>query len=238
MKKFILTAVVFVFGAIAQLNAQCVPDTTIKIPGFYPAQFPDGYLNQPYSATSTVLSITDTTVFGQKVVIDSMVLNDVIGLPAGITHACLNNTCVFLPKVHSCVLFSGTPTQSGTFPLKMAVKIYAKILGTMPYTRVDTIKSFSITVQAPNSIKSLEKALYFIQPTIVDNQLNIVSAFAIQPQGLSNITNEIAVFDATGKKVALEFVNDNFGFTANVSGLTAGVYWVRMGEFSGKFIKK
>jgi hypothetical protein len=238
MKKFILLAVVFVFGAIAQLSAQCVPDTTIKIPGFYPAQFPEGYVNQPYSATSTILSITDTTVFGQKVVIDSMVLNDVIGLPAGINHACLNNTCVFLPKVHSCVLFSGTPIESGTFPLKMAVKIYAKILGTMPYTRVDTIKSFSITVQAPNSIQSLEKASYFIQPTIVDNQVNIISAVTVQPQYAIKNLNEVVVFDATGKKVMMEFVKENFGFSADVTGLTAGVYWVRMGEFSGKFIKK
>ncbi len=234
MKKFIFTAVVFVFGAIIQLNAQCVPDTTIKIPGFYPAQFPDGNLNQPYSATSTVLSITDTTVFGQKVVIDSMVLNDVIGLPAGITHACLNNTCVFLPKVHSCVLFSGTPTQAGKFPLKMAVKIYAKVMGTLPYTRVDTIKTFSITIQDANSIQSLEKATYFIQPNIVDEHVNIVAAVTNQNQANMSVW----VFDATGKKIDLSFSQESFGYTANVSGLSAGVYWVRMGEFSGKFIKK
>lgn len=224
---------------MSSVNAQCVPDTTNKIPGFYPAQFPDGYVNQPYSATTTVLSITDTVVFGQKVVIDSMVLNNVIGLPAGITHTCLNNSCVFLPKVHSCVLFSGTPTQSGTFPLKLAIKIYAKVMGTLPYTRVDTIKSYSLTIIGANAVEGLTKEMYFIRPTVVDNHLEVfTSVVSNEMVNMGNTPAAFIVFDATGRKISVDFQKETFGFSANTSSLTPGVYWLRAGEFSAKFIKQ
>jgi len=214
------------------LTAQCTADTTIKIPGFYPATFPDADKDKPYTATTTVLSVKDTNVFGQVVLIDSTVLKAVVGLPAGITYQCLNNKCVFLPSKPSCVVFSGTPTQAGTFPLKMAVMIYAKIGGAIPYNRADTLRTFSIKVNGMNGTAALDRTAQFsISPNPVENQLHVYVAQDSHP-------SIISITDAMGRVLQVEHRESEENVVSiNTSNLLPGVYFCSNGLISKRFIK-
>ena len=227
-----LLMVVVGFYFSNQIAAQCVPDTAIKVPGFYPAAFPEADVDKPYSATNTILSIKDTVVFGQAVIIDSTVLRGVIGLPPGISYQCLNNKCVFFPSIPSCVEFSGTPTQAGTFPLKMAIMIYAKIGGALPYNRADTIRNFSIKVNGMNGLSELElSTVLSVMPNPVTDQLHVAS-------GIQGGDFSPSILDAMGRKVEIsEIKKAENGCVMDVHALMPGIYFVTDGVNTKRFIK-
>lgn len=213
-------------------SAQCTPDGNITVPGFYPATFPEADQDKPYSATTTILSIKDTTVFGQAVVIDSTVLKAVIGLPPGITHQCLNNSCVFFPTKPSCVNFSGTPTQAGTYPLKMVITIFAKIGGALPYNRVDTIRNFTMKVNGMNAVDFANVSADFeIMPNPVNDRL------------LVNLTNENSIknamiMDAMGRKIDVVIESqDDTHLVIDTRLLTPGIYFCSNGSKVKRFVK-
>ena len=127
---FILLALTSMAFAVQAQN--CTPDTTIKVPGFYPNKLADGNVGTPYSQTVMVLSFKDTSVVvggsKQNVTIDSLKLTKVIGLPTGMGYVCYEPRCIYLPTKVRCIKLNGTPTQSGVFPLKFAeiteIRIY------------------------------------------------------------------------------------------------------------------
>src|SRR4051812_39289901 len=90
MKRLIpLIILSFCFG-MNSLFAQCSIDNTITQPGYYPScsiGLPHDTVGQAYSTVLQVRVLTDTNVviFGssQHATIDSVVLNDVKGLPSG-----------------------------------------------------------------------------------------------------------------------------------------------------------
>ncbi|MFM1791789.1 MAG: hypothetical protein RLZZ252_143 [Bacteroidota bacterium] len=217
---------------VNKANAQCTPDKNITVPGFYPATFPDADQDKPYSATTTILSIKDTTVFGQAVIIDSTVLKAVIGLPPGITHQCLNNSCVFFPSQPSCVNFSGTPTKAGTYPLKMVITIFAKIGGALPYNRVDTIRNFTMKVNGMNSVDfTSATATFDIMPNPVNDKLfvNMID---------NNSVKNTTVMDATGRRVDVIIENqDDTHLVIDTRLLTPGIYFCSNGTSVKRFVK-
>ena len=76
MKKVIFS---LLFSVSLYANAQlCTPDTTIKVPGFYPSKLADGSVGVAYNQTVMILSFKDTSAIvggsKQKVTIDSLKL--------------------------------------------------------------------------------------------------------------------------------------------------------------------
>jgi len=213
-------------------TAQCTPDGNITVPGFYPATFPEADQDKPYSATTTILSIKDTTVFGQAVVIDSTVLKAVIGLPPGITHQCLNNSCVFFPTKPSCVNFSGTPTKAGTYPLKMVITIFAKIGGALPYNRVDTIRNFTMKVNGMNAVDFANVSADFeIMPNPVNDKLLVNLAN-------ENFIKNAMITDAMGRKIDVVIESqDDTHLVIDTCLLTPGIYFCSNGSKVKRFVK-
>lgn len=213
-------------------TAQCTPDGNITVPGFYPATFPEADQDKPYSATTTILSIKDTTVFGQAVVIDSTVLKAVIGLPPGITHQCLNNSCVFFPTKPSCVNFSGTPTKAGTYPLKMVITIFAKIGGALPYNRVDTIRNFTMKVNGMNAVDFANVSADFeIMPNPVNDKLLVNLAN-------ENFIKNAMITDAMGRKIEVVIESqDDTHLVIDTRLLTPGIYFCSNGSKVKRFVK-
>lgn len=234
MKKISLlifcTFIAMVSANIA--TAQCTPDGNITVPGFYPATFPEADQDKPYSATTTILSIKDTTVFGQAVVIDSTVLKAVIGLPPGITHQCLNNSCVFFPTKPSCVNFSGTPTKAGTYPLKMVITIFAKIGGALPYNRVDTIRNFTMKVNGMNAVDFANVSADFeIMPNPVNDKLLVNLAN-------ENFIKNAMITDAMGRKIDVVIESqDDTHLVIDTRLLTPGIYFCSNGSKVKRFVK-
>ena len=179
------------FTATLMANAQlCTPDTTIKVPGFYPSQLADGAVGTPYNQTVMILSFKDTSaVVGgskQKVTIDSLKLTKVIGLPTGMGYVCYEPRCIYLPSAVRCIKLNGTPNQAGLFPLKFAVTAYAKLNGFFPVAQPDTIKNFSLLITGTSdvaTIQSMDQLAVFPNP--VKDVLHVAHHSGKQPQIIS-----------------------------------------------------
>ncbi len=212
-----------------QVNAQiCTPDANLKEPGFLPTVFPDAKKDVAYSEAITVLAFKDTSVkqgsLVVKVYIDSMKIMNIMGLPNGMSYSCLSPTCAFTPAALSCVKLSGTPTQEGVFPLKIAILAYAKVSGVLPTTQKDTIESFFINVSGTGSIEKLDSRKILVQPNPASNQVFIGSV--IEP----------IIFNSLGQKQTLTIRKESVGYSIDVDALTPGIYTVKCGTNSAKLV--
>ena len=90
-----------------------------------------GCVNVPYEQLFTaVVPDSLSTVFNGapiEAALLSVAVNDITGLPAGITYACEPPDCVFLQETVGCVLFSGTPTEAGDFAPVVQTTVAANI---------------------------------------------------------------------------------------------------------------
>lgn len=88
MTKNLLIVAMFFF-AVFKLQAQCTPDNTITVPGFYPKSLPDAYLQTDYSEIIQFKIVKDTNVVFAgnpvKATIELAIVIGVTGMPPGIT---------------------------------------------------------------------------------------------------------------------------------------------------------
>jgi hypothetical protein len=222
------------FTATLMANAQlCTPDTTIKVPGFYPSQLADGAVGTPYNQTVMILSFKDTSaVVGcskQKVTIDSLKLTKVIGLPTGMGYVCYEPRCIYLPSAVRCIKLNGTPNQAGLFPLKFAVTAYAKLNGFFPVAQPDTIKNFSLLITGTSdvaTIQSMDQLAVFPNP--VKDVLHVAHHSGKQPQ----------IMSLTGAIITASWEQENGLWSANTSAIPSGVYALKVAGINRIWIKE
>ena len=222
------------FTATLMANAQlCTPDTTIKVPGFYPSQLADGAVATPYNQTVMILSFKDTSaVVGgskQKVTIDSLKLTKVIGLPTGMGYVCYEPRCIYLPSAVRCIKLNGTPNQAGLFPLKFAVTAYAKLNGFFPVAQPDTIKNFSLLITGTSdvtTIQSMDQLAVFPNP--VNDVLHVAHHSGKQPQ----------IMSLTGAIITASWEQENGLWSANTSAIPSGVYALKVAGINRIWIKE
>jgi hypothetical protein len=222
------------FTATLMANAQlCTPDTTIKVPGFYPSQLADGAVGTPYNQTVMILSFKDTSaVVGgskQKVTIDSLKLTKVIGLPTGMGYVCYEPRCIYLPSAVRCIKLNGTPNQAGLFPLKFAVTAYAKLNGFFPVAQPDTIKNFSLLITGTSDvaiIQSMDQLAVFPNP--VKDVLHVAHHSGKQPQ----------IMSLTGAIITASWEQENGLWSANTSAIPSGVYALKVAGINRIWIKE
>lgn len=110
----------------------CTPDTSFTVAGIYPSQLPTVCAGVPYSQTLTLVIPEDTTVQGFSADIDSVKINNVIGLPPGITYSCSPLTCSFLGGSTGCALISGVVNTPGTDTVDIALTFFVQtFIGTL-----------------------------------------------------------------------------------------------------------
>jgi hypothetical protein len=222
------------FTATLMANAQlCTPDTTIKVPGFYPSQLADGAVGTPYNQTVMILSFKDTSAIvggsKQKVTIDSLKLTKVIGLPTGMGYVCYEPRCIYLPSAVRCIKLNGTPNQAGLFPLKFAVTAYAKLNGFFPVAQPDTIKNFSLLITGTSdvaTIQSMDQLAVFPNP--VKEVLHVAHHSGKQPQ----------IMSLTGAIITARWEQENGLWSANTSAIPSGVYAVKVAGVNCIWIKE
>jgi hypothetical protein len=231
MKKFVFA---LAFAATSFASAQlCTPDTTIKIPGFYPSQLADGAVGVAYNQTVMILSFKDTSaVVGgskQKVTIDSLKLTKVIGLPTGMGYVCYEPRCIYLPSAVRCIKLNGTPTQAGLFPLKFAVTAYAKLNGFFPVAQPDTIKNFSILITGTSGVATL-------------HNMNQLSVFPNPTKDILNVAhhsgNQPVILSLTGAELAVNWELKNGLWMARTQDLPMGMYVVSVAGLNQIWIKE
>ena len=148
MKKILLT-LTLAFATIFA-SAQCTPDPQYTIAGIYPDSsvgMPAAIVGQAYNEVITIIVATDTNVvfsgLSISVEIDSIKLDNVLGLPANFTYDCLAPNCVFLGGSTTCAVLYSTINPAAAFkqtafekslslPLKISIILLALKLASSP----------------------------------------------------------------------------------------------------------
>ena len=121
----------------------------IPISGIPLVGISDGQINIPYSQTLTLVVLEDTTMdidflldmidpaitplmnsagISTTMNVDvNHVIYDIAGLPNNLTYTCDINSCQYPSGVNGCIAISGTPIQSGTFPIDVNMTINVQI---------------------------------------------------------------------------------------------------------------
>ncbi|MDA8886203.1 T9SS type A sorting domain-containing protein [Bacteroidia bacterium] len=156
MKRVLLSAISAMFIISSAFSQSCNPDITITEPGVYPEQPDKAYADQFYEFVFQILAIRDTTVEfgGQRVTanIDSVKVNDVIGLPSGFNYACEPSRCTFDHTAVGCIKLFGNPTQAqaGVYSIKIATTAYAS-LGLLQVPTPDTADGYELIIEGDGS---------------------------------------------------------------------------------------
>ena len=154
MKKITLLGIYICF-ALMGWSQNCTPDESITDPGIYPSFLDTAVVGASYTHTLQILAIKDTmvTIANQEVTadVDSVVLEEILGLPTNFTYACEPPRCTFTWQSVGCAQLSGMPTadQIGEYPLEIVITSHAR-LGSVLFPTKDTIRDFTLVVQDSN----------------------------------------------------------------------------------------
>jgi hypothetical protein len=170
MKKLLL-AISAVF-AISFANAQCTPDAQFTSPGIYPdsaTNMMTAYETVLYSQTITNVVPADTCVViitgfpCTNLSLDSVVVESLTGLPAGLNFQCDNAECQYPGGQSGCAIISGTPPtgSAGTYPLTIQLSAYVGGLGIPNPFTLDYY--FIEVLPAPNSVNEYRNNSFSIK---------------------------------------------------------------------------
>lgn len=159
MKKILLSFLLAILMAPV-LQSQCVIDTTITdilVPptgsrfdtlpsGDVIVILPYAYVQQNYSEVLQFKVPKDTTYLGIAGTVDSIVLMNVLNLPAGLSLSCNPGNCVFPGGTYGCGEMSGIPTVPDSIELEVAIE-YTVTIGTASAPIKDTLGGFYLVTR-------------------------------------------------------------------------------------------
>lgn len=227
----------------SNLNAQCTPDLSIKTSGVYPLTLPAAKVGQAYSEVLQFYVTKDTSIsipiFGNvDATIDSFSILKVIGIPNGMSFQCNTSNCTIAGGTNGCAKVSGTPTQKGTYPLQIVLKIRATAIG-FTQTIYDTMYNYTVKVESGVGIinaNDVKDADYKIFPNpITNNQLN----FEVWNNNATNCT--VQLFSMQGKEVFNQQFDLSFGLnknSINTEQLAKGIYLIKINHEYSQFQRK
>jgi Secretion system C-terminal sorting domain len=240
---------IFIFLALGlflnnTISAQCTPDTSITIPGLYPDStmgLPDGEVGVPYNEIIQVRVLTDTTSNGFPVVITSITITSVTGLPPGITYQCVPNNCTFPGGSNGCILLSGTPTTAGFYPILVNIQIDGTTFGIPIPSQSQVVDVYSININQSTGIAGIGQSSGFdllpSYPNPASDYTNMVYATPLD----GDFT--LGVFNILGKEVFSQVIRGKRGVNTkriNTVEFSPGIYIITLtnGEkiLTGKLI--
>ncbi|MGB0849919.1 MAG: T9SS type A sorting domain-containing protein [Bacteroidia bacterium] len=229
MKKILLGLFVVLSTSLYAQN--CNPDVTITEPGIYPDQLDTAFADESYDFVIQILSIKDTTTeFGGQIVsatIDSVVVDEVVGLPSGFEHLCEPTRCTFTHTSVGCVKLSGNPTQNqaGVYPLTIKTTAYASV-GFLQVPVKDSITDYKLIIQGDGSV-SVKTSKVF--PLVVYPNPSKTGKYFI-----NNVDDaySLAVHNMEGKRLDIQQYNQNGKVVLDLSEYAKGVYVLSV--FDGK----
>ena len=223
----------FLFLGFA-LNAQtCTPDFALKKSGFLPAVLPAASANTFYNQGVSVLTFRDTYrmvgIIKVPIQVDSIKVTGIAGLPSGFSYRCQHPRCVYLWDTVRCISIYGTATKTGTYPLKIYLKAFAKLAGSTAITQNDSISSYTLDVVDNTSGKvEITGKGFSLFPNPADNKLTIVD---------QNPTENWYITDLSGRKInAKPYVSGNQHICFETVALAQGVYIATDGNRSARFV--
>lgn len=234
IKNIILTAVIII-GAMRAGAQTCTPDTSLKVAGFLPAVLPAATAGEFYNEGISVLTFRDTyRMVGTlkiPVKLDSIRVTGIAGLPAGISYKCQHPRCIYLWDTVRCVSLYGTPSQSGSFPIKIYIRAFGKLGGATSITQNDSISRFTMQVNGGTvTLTNTEMFEYKVFPVPAGDELFISGPNAAE------LTWTLT--DISGREIPVR-ISAGYGVSVmDLSSVKAGIYIIRSGDIAIKFTKQ
>mgnify|MGYP001056888593 CR=1 FL=1 len=226
--KRVLPSLILVLGISLSLFAQeCTPDNSITEPGIYPSELDTAFMDVSYDFNFQILAIKDTAVTfgGQNLVatIDSVKVNEVIGLPSTFSYTCSPTNCVFTYEAVGCINVKGDPTVNdvGVHNLTIKTTVYANA-GILKITVQDSIVGYQLIVKGDGtaSVKNIADARISIYPNpSVSGRYTIANAQNIEV---------VYVTNTQGQVVNYKTINNKNSKTISLANLAHGVYWLHV----------
>lgn len=201
-------------------SAQCVPNQLYgdSVYGVWPdttENFAGGMVGVFYSDTLQILVPTSASAINPSypafVTIDSVRMDQVSGLPPGISVNCNSQTtapCTYLASQVGCGLLEGTPTAQGVFSLTIEVTVYLNVFGSTQQVG-QSFGGYSITI-LPNTV-----GIGDVQPVSGGKAHNVPNPFTGRTSIEFNLEHNapvtITVFNLVGKKMWQETVPGKAG---------------------------
>ena len=238
MKKIFLTLFTGVLLLFLNINSfsQCTPGNAITCPDpenngeICPDSLPDLTLGEYYAESITILPPPEVEVIPgyPPVVLHHIQVMDIQNLPPGISWVSNAPDSIFMVGTYYCILLDGTPTDTGTYFLKIIVDAYIPgIGGSDPIFLGTTIDSASVALTVLNNqygINELDNnALKFI--SAVPNPFSGSTEIKFISKEKSEI--EFAVYNLVGEKIFKQSIFASSGEnTINYDGscLPKGLY--------------
>lgn len=240
MIKRILVLALLAGGIALNAHAQCIPDVTITDPGIYPDSatgLPAGTVGVTYNEVIQFKVLTDTSLAGLPVTVDSISITQVTGLPPGISYTCTPASCVFPGGSNGCILLTGTPTVSGAFPLTVDLIIDANLSG-IAFQQPSTVDYYVININAATGIATLSSVNFGIVNVLPNPAADYTDLTYSTPLGGDF---RITLYDMIGKKVSEQLIRGlpgNNTFRIKTAQLKSGVYMLTLGNGSSVATRK
>lgn len=227
MKKLTLLMLVLSISLFLNniLAQPCTPGN-YTASGIYPDSIPGlppAYVDSVYNSVITVVVPTDTFMFAQTLIIDSIGIYSVTGLPAGFAYSTNPINGYIHGGASGCVLISGTPTlaQVGSYPINITMDSWVNGL---PQGFFDTRTGYyTINITIPVSIENKGEAInevhIYPNPFSKETTLNFASSVD------ENIS--LCIYNNIGQLIYSETINAYKGKNAHVLKLDAenGIYY-------------
>lgn len=240
---FIFIAAIIFLGPNYSFS-QCIPDTTcedIGEPGqICPDSLPDGVLGFNYEHVVTILPPKTTIINNVPFSIVKILLDTITNLPPGLTYQA--SAKEMYPDTAYCAIIQGTPTETGTYALRIKVIPFINYLG-FP-TAGDAVvndTSLAITIHATSNVESTKYNRFY--------------GFQNRPNPFSDYTRigcfcdkscivELKIFSLVGQVIHKEELYASKGknlFRFDGSDLKSGTYLYTIsnsqGIYSGRLLK-
>jgi hypothetical protein len=195
MFKIIALALLLI-GSNQVLLAQCFPDSSISSSQIYgptPEEgFPVGEVGSFYDAVLTLNVPLDTTYLGLTVILDSMVLTSITGIPDDFDYQCNPSGCIFYGGEAGCISISGTAFNTSDAKVWNVVANfdYWITFGTSPFSFSDQVTDYNIDLTgfpAGISASNLKQLPFLAEP----NPANISSKIYYQLPHAGNYSLKI-----------------------------------------------
>ena len=135
-------------------QGQCVPDTAnckdIDKPGqICPDSLPAAVLNTYYYQVVTIIPPYEFDLGEGVIPIVKIIIDSVTNLPQGLSYEA-NAAELFADSAY-CVLISGTPIETGTFPLKIYITPFVEFVGSIVQS-AQTLDDTSLFIQVNSTM--------------------------------------------------------------------------------------
>ncbi len=261
MCRLLLTGLLLscVMGLWAQTEQECEVDSAFIESGAIvsPPPFqddtlvrflPSACIDQPYELTLVVNPPAQLEINNLSVVLTSIRIDSVVGLPKGITIECTAPNCLFLPDEVNCIFLSGTPTDEnppGVYEPRISLTAVAlgfpiplefpnPALAPGSYI-IELLASGEACLSTSNREHALRPAQYRVFPNPVSERL------AIQWQALQAGTGTIEVRNVAGQVMLSHRVQMQAGWQIeelSLADLPGGIYVVGLRSEQGSFYTK